>query len=409
MDTINFKKYLSRHHVDTTPLDNNVYNPDMIVVIPCYDEPYLNHTLESLYNASDTSINIEVIVVINSGEQTSDDIVSQNRETYQACLKLATKWEGHLILTPVIHENLRRKHAGAGYARKLGLDLAVARFLANHRVDGILISLDADTLVQSNYFTAIYNSFKQQVGLYGAVISFEHPLNDCNIAINSAIAHYELHLRYVNLCLKASGFPYAHHTVGSAFAVSAAAYVKHGGMNRRQGGEDFYFLHKLFPHGEFVELNTTCVFPSARPSHRVPFGTGPQIRAFIEDGHLTTYTFETFLALKELFDHVGTFYSSDNYSFLPSVIQSFLEQYDFVLQLNEIRSNVASKEAFIKRFFVFFNAFTVVKYLNFAHQRAYVKSNVVTETVNLLEFFQQPSLGDVFLLLSKLREIEKSI
>lgn len=409
METNDFKKYLDKHHIDTIPLGDNVFNPDMIVVVPCYDEPCLDRTLDSLYKASDASINVEVIIVINSGEQASDDVVSQNRLTYHFCQELATKWKGHLILTPVLHENLRRKHAGAGYARKLGLDLAIARFLANDRVDGILISLDADTLVDFNYFTAIYSCFKAQAGLYGAVISFEHPLNDPDNTINLAIAHYELHLRYVNLCLKASGFPYAHHTVGSAFAISAGAYVKHGGMNRRQGGEDFYFLHKLFPHGDFVELNTTCVIPSARPSGRVPFGTGPQIRVFIEQGYLVTYSFEVFLVLKELFDHVGAFFTSDDYSFLPSVMQSFLEQYDFVAQLKEIRSNVASREAFIKRFFVFFNAFTVVKFLNFAHQEHYAKSNVIGESSNLLEFMEQSSCGDVFSLLSKIREIENGV
>ncbi len=35
--------------------------------------------------------------------------------------------------------------------------------------------------------------------------------------------------------------------VGSALAVKALQYVKAGGMNRKQAGEDFYFVQKLVP------------------------------------------------------------------------------------------------------------------------------------------------------------------
>ena len=45
--------------------------------------------------------------------------------------------------------------------------------------------------------------------------------------------------------MKFAGYPWAMYTVGSAFAVTAEAYVKRGGMNRRQAGEDFYFLQNL--------------------------------------------------------------------------------------------------------------------------------------------------------------------
>jgi hypothetical protein len=47
-------------------------------------------------------------------------------------------------------------------------------------------------------------------------------------------------------------FSYAYHTVGSAMAVKAYQYVKVGGMNRRQAGEDFYFIQKLVHSGNFI-------------------------------------------------------------------------------------------------------------------------------------------------------------
>ena len=64
-------------------------------------------------------------------------------------------------------------------------------------------------------------------------------------------------------------------TIGSAFAVTANAYIKRGGMTRSQAGEDFYFLQTLAQIGTVGEITTTKVYPSARLSDRIPFGTGP--------------------------------------------------------------------------------------------------------------------------------------
>src|SRR5213594_3575687 len=91
--------------------------------------------------------------------------------------------------------------------------------------------------------------------------------------VAEAIAAYELHLRYYVRALRYAGFPYAHHTIGSCMAVRADVYKKQGGMNKRQAGEDFYFLQKIIPLGHFTDLTETKVIPSSRPSDRVPFGT----------------------------------------------------------------------------------------------------------------------------------------
>jgi hypothetical protein len=45
-------------------------------------------------------------------------------------------------------------------------------------------------------------------------------------------------------------------------------------MNRRTAGEDFYFLQQLAKTSGVARLTGTTVFPSSRPSGRVPFGTG---------------------------------------------------------------------------------------------------------------------------------------
>ena len=71
-------------------------------------------------------------------------------------------------------------------------------------------------------------------------------------------------------------FPYVFHTVGSAMAVKALPYVKAGGMNRKQAGEDFYFIQKLVPSGGYFNLNSTTVYPSPRISFR--FHSGPELQ-----------------------------------------------------------------------------------------------------------------------------------
>ena len=77
-----------------------------------------------------------------------------------------------------------------------------------------------------------------------------------------AIDRYELFLRHYVLGLKLAGSPYAFHTVGSAMACTADAYVRRGGMNTRAAGEDFYFLQ---------HLSRTVGSRPGPGDHRLPF------------------------------------------------------------------------------------------------------------------------------------------
>ena len=129
---------------------------------------------------------------------------------------------------------------------------------------------------ETNYFTAIESVLDTFPNTRGINIYFEHPVSGTEYpeTVYRGIILYEMHLRYVNLMTRFTGFPHAYHTVGSCFGVRAESYAREGGMNRKKAGEDFYFLHKIIPLGEFREINSTCVIPSPRESDRVPFGTG---------------------------------------------------------------------------------------------------------------------------------------
>ena len=166
------------------------------------------------------------------------------------------------------------KGGGVGLARRIGLDLALSR-LGGLNGDPLLVCLDADTLVRPDYLPALVRHFAQS-SCGAAVIPFCHQFGPSAEA-DRLIMRYELFLRGYVLGLSLAGSPYAFHSVGSAMACRASAYVKIGGMNSRSAGEDFYFLQQLARTVGVEQLTGTVVHPSARPSHRVPFGTGRSV------------------------------------------------------------------------------------------------------------------------------------
>ncbi len=288
-------------------------DPDLflIVIIPVFNEPDFINSLQSLLSAEAPGDSWEIIIVVNEPANCTVENHRQNLKTiielrsFKETLK-RTDLQIHLI-TP---KPFSRKKAGPGMARKIGMDEAVRRFNYLNRPEGILVSYDADTSCSSNYFKELAGFYRKFPDAGGCTLFFEHNLEG-SISQNpdqlNAIIQYELYLRYFKLALEWMTFPYANYALGSAFSVRAQRYVIVGGMGLQQAGEDFYFLQKCLPHGNFWELNTTTVFPSARTSDRVPFGTGPFISKFIEEGRigLDVYSFDLFRALQPLFKWVN--------------------------------------------------------------------------------------------------------
>jgi ribosomal protein S8 len=408
--------YLARHNIT-----GEIHSPvpeklGLIVVIPCHNEPGLFNTIHSLFQTVPPVQHTEVLIIINDGEQDDEKVKNQNQCTFRQCKELQSS-PAHITIHSLYYANLSKKHAGAGMARKIGMDQAVCRFNAISKPDGIMISLDADTLVEKNYLTEIEHTFLDQHHSINACnINFEHPVtgSDFEKDVYEAIALYELRMRYYRNALRYAGFPYARHTVGSCFAVKAAAYVKQGGMNRRQGGEDFYFLNKIFPLGGFVEITKTSVFPSPRPSNRVPFGTGPGVYKHIsKKEHLSYYySFCLFLQIRDLLSSISYCYQQNetfimNYLCqLPQEIQHFLQSHDFVKHIQEINGNVASEKAFIHRFFVYFNAFKIVKFLNEFSKNGH-HSNLIDEAQQLLKAMLINGSKEVIDLLNIYRKIDR--
>lgn len=191
---------------------------------------------------------------------------------------------------------------GVGLARKIGLDAALQRLHDAGRPEAPLICLDADTRVDSNYLEALYAYFEAGPR-WGVAIDYAHPVDGAPETARPILS-YELYLRYQELAWGYAGSPYAYPAIGSAMACTARAYAASGGMNRRQAGEDFYFLQQLAKTGGIGRLWETTVRPSGRASHRVPFGTGRKVGAFDADPDdaYRTYHPESFRVLRAWLD-----------------------------------------------------------------------------------------------------------
>ncbi|UII30936.1 glycosyltransferase family 2 protein [Fulvivirga ulvae] len=383
--SINKNLYLSRYACQGILFDKAPHaHLDMIVTIPCYNEPDLIRSLASLLQCDVQNLCVEVIVLINEQEDAPSNISQQNQKCYDA----VRQWAGqhstsHFSFHVAYKNDLPKKHAGVGLARKIAMDEAVRRLESVGNRDGIIVCYDADSECDPNYLRAIHGFFCNNPKSPGCSIYFEHPLEGkFDAKIYEAITDYELFLRYYVNALRYAGFPYAYETIGSSMAVRSSAYQKQGGMNRRKAGEDFYFLHKIIPLGNFGEVNNTRVIPSPRLSDRVPFGTGKAVNDWQKTGQLLTYSVQTFKDLKGFIDGLTGLYSMEPKhleAFLQSQaksVQGFLVDNDFVFHFKRIKNNAASSDTFLKQFYQWFDGFKVLKYVHYARDNFYPNSPV---------------------------------
>lgn len=391
----------------------------IIVVVPSCGEPAIINLLDSLVSCVEPECKTEVIIVVNAPSDAGPGIREANLKTLRDTEIWKSANAGSFFrLYTIDTDTSRFSKWGVGMARKTGMDEASRRFDSLERPEGIILNLDADCTVERNYFRRVHEGLSAAGGKSACSLYFEHPLQENKFPdpVYWAIARYELHLRYYFQGLRFAGFPHAHHTVGSAIAVKALPYVRSGGMNRRMAGEDFYFIQKLVSAGGYFNLNTTAVYPSPRPSMRVPFGTGATIFRLTENGKedFMTYSPEAFRELRAFFKMTDSLYESGSsvnrylYSELPESVRLFTGNEEWTRILCEIKGNTASRKSFRKRFFDWFNMFRIVKYMNFVHQDLMRKKPVAEAASELLnEAGYDFKSGDPVILLGYYRSLEK--
>ena len=386
------KRALFHEFLSETPRNDT----GIIAVVPSYSEPHITQLLDSLYLCRKPDCSVEIIIVINAPVSAGFDEHLVNTRSIAEIGKWKDQHTDCFFRTYIIDATLfATDDWGVGSARKTGMDEAVRRFEKIGHPGGVIVCLDADCRVAPDYFTAITGGLLNRKSYSACSIYFEHPLNPEEYPedVIQSIILYELHLRYYYQGLLFSGFPYAFHTVGSAVAVKALAYVRAGGMNRKKAGEDFYFIQKLIPAGGFFTLNQTTVFPSPRSSSRVPFGTGAAVAKLTLNNtrSLLTYNFKAFEDLKTFFSLTDRIFNcnikelNEIYSSLPESIKLFLSSEEWILKCSEIISNTSGPESFKKRFFGWFNMFRIVKFMNNVHQQFYEKMPVEVSAYKILK------------------------
>ena len=227
-----------------------------------------------------------IIFVVNNSVSSSPEVKADNKLSILYIRKLIENNPPDLLTEQILASGIRvglidaasdgkefdDTIAGVGLARKIGMDTALQIFDYSNFNRKIIISLDADCLVEKNYLPELHKFFKRE-SVVVATINFEHfyPEGQKN---KLGILSYEIFLRHYVAGLFFADSPFAFHTIGSTIVFDHEAYVKVEGMNTKKAAEDFYFLEKLAKHYKIDRINSTKVIPSARESWRVPFGTG---------------------------------------------------------------------------------------------------------------------------------------
>ncbi len=274
-------KYLSLYAEQETaqlPTINHCYHHAL--VIPVFDETVSFWQALKTAPALNSQKNILIILVINlpanskqnhNNQQLANVILADTtllaKSAQQSLLKL--KEHLHILLIDRFSDGHKiPTKQGVGLARKIGADIALKLIQQRQVLSPWIHTTDADAQLPALYFTASEQETETGALLY----PFAHTHQN-----NSSVL-YELSLFYYVAGLNWAGSPYGFHTLGSTIACHYQAYAQVRGYPKRAAGEDFYLLNKIAKVGKVRTLASPAIKIQARPSHRVPFGTGPAIR-----------------------------------------------------------------------------------------------------------------------------------
>ncbi len=387
-----------------------------VVVIPAYAEKeMLFHTLASLAENEPHALEESLIIcVVNNKADSPAAVIENNSKTIKVLDALIKKkssrdFEDEKYLINLLNKisdskmklgcidasstwkALPQNTGGVGTARKIGMDTALRVLNKRSLSDGIILSLDADTLVQSNYLPVVRDHFNP--GVKTAILAYEHPLPE-NPGEQAAICCYEIFLRYWVLGLRYAKSPWAFHSIGSTIAVSADAYLAVRGMNKREAGEDFYFLSKLAKIGSIDYVKETCVYPSARVSTRVPFGTGKRIERFltgVAEDEYRLYDPQIFSILADFLQRITGVICQGEDEILRQAqlihpgVKCFLESSDFPLAWSKIRRVAKEEKSLARQFHVWFDAFRTLKMIHYLTKECYPPINMFAALKSLLD------------------------
>ncbi len=320
--------------------------------------------------------------VSNRDEGAIDEDLRQNAILWNQSLN-----PGHMAVHVLSGGHLPTRKRGLGTARKLGMDEAVRRLNAVNKPDGVIACLDGDAQVESNYLAVMCQHFKNHQRHQALKFSFEMPafVEGTVEEHNRKALYHELHWRYYNLACGAAGFPISHHSMGTVSALRNSAYQKHGGMHPGKDAPDFHFYRNIAEIGALAETNETLVKPGRMA---VNFHYNPPFSTADSKGYFTFHP-QGFRYLRTFFKHVPEFYLISRPlehlgGELPYIMIDFLSAYFFDERIDEIRSNSRGYNSFERRFYQWFNAAMVFKFVQFVRDNVHPSIRVEIAAVDLL-------------------------
>ncbi|PCJ47554.1 MAG: hypothetical protein COA99_00660 [Moraxellaceae bacterium] len=438
-------KYLAKYAEELSPWMADFPSQcqfERCVIIPAFDEPL---TFTDHFRANTPSDTL-IILVLNCAK---DCLPSQRQDTLQAKNHLLDHgeviWQSsqecsqecsqesppaetlQLVTTPApatVSESARTQHwliwditqwqqddsqeeaitnrrqiptfkHGVGYARKLGMDCALQLFHHQQITNPFFLTTDADAHLPNDYFLQPNLPYLDD-DVAGYIFPFRHQASDkhenpakqtTNPAASLPGQLYEISLRYYVLGLRWANSPWGFHSVGSTLAIHGAHYAANRGFPKREAGEDFYLLNKIAKTGAIVSLKAPTIYLSDRPSHRVPFGTGPAIQRIqslesIAD-HFTLYHPEIFQWLKHWQSVIPKLYDQPLETALNNVILhaingdersenihtnilDILRRLRIENAISHSRKQSKSINEFCRHMFTWFDAFKTLKFIHYA-------------------------------------------
>lgn len=324
-----------------------------------------------------------VIFVINNSVSSQQEVKDDNKSSIKFLRALMRENPSDQLSNQIIQSGIRiglidatsegkefdDHESGVGLARKVGMDTALQVFDYSTPGKKIIISLDADCVVEPNYLDEIINSFTKN-NLFVANIEFEHNFSEDGIN-RLGIISYEIFLRHYVAGLLFAESPFAFHTVGSTIVCDHDAYLKVGGMNTKKAAEDFYFLQKLAKHYTINRISSTKVRPSARESWRVPFGTGRSMNDFSSNRKdISLYDADVYLILKDWLELLNSDLSLTSSLILKEAkaihpeLYNFLEIRGFSMDWEKILENSKSVKQLDYQRKNWFDAFETLKLIH---------------------------------------------
>jgi len=226
--------------------------------------------------------------------------------------------------------------------------------------------MDADTIFSENFLLSVAMNFHNHPESTALAAPYFHKTPTDDTAAR-AMLRYEIYMRHYFLNLSRIGSPFAFTALGSAMAVPVWACRAIGGMTPKLSGEDFYFLQKLRKYGHILLWNEELVYPEARFSDRVYFGTGP---AMIKGaaGDWLSYPVYPF----KFFDEIAETYTLLPQIYLQSLDTKVIRFLSTVLReddpMQALRINHRDLEHFIRAFHEKFDGLRILQYLKTANE-----------------------------------------